>query len=76
MPSWRKLVSKFTATATAAVLLLTSCAVALGQEAEPASDDKSGWVLGYALVLLAIALGLVAVCRPGRRTAEVKIVEE
>ncbi len=76
MPSWRNLLSKLTATATAAVVLLTSCAVALGQAAQPASGDKSGWFLGYALVGLAVVLGLLAVCRPGRRTTEIKIDEE
>ena len=44
---------------------------------EPAlSNDQSSWVLGYALAVLAIALGLVAVCRPGSRSSDVKVDEE
>ena len=51
-------------------------AVAFGQEEATGPTDNSSWVLGYALVILGIALGLVAVCRPGNRSAEVRMDDE
>ena len=57
------------------MMLTVLAAPALAQE-EPVSNDKSSWVLGYALVFLGIVLGLVAVCRPGNRSSEVRIDEE
>lgn len=82
MRYWRTLNSILTRAMSSATILLASGAVALAQHEQQAADapagpvDKSGWMLGYALVLLAIALGLIAVCRPGSRTNEIKIEEE
>ena len=68
----------------ASLRMIASCALVatwlvapvLAQDPPPANPDKSSWVLGYALVILGIALGLVAVCRPGNRTSEVRIEDD
>lgn len=39
---------------------------------ETPGGDKASWAMSYLLVGLFIALGLMAVCRPGSRTAEIK----
>ena len=56
------------------VFLLTSAA--FGQEEPVGPQDNSSWVLGYALTVLGIVLGLVAVCRPGNRSSEIRIEDE
>jgi len=75
MLTWKSIArTSFTASHAIAWSLL-SATVALGQDGG-GSGDKSGWVLGYAMVILAIVLGLTAVCRPGNRSSEVKRREE
>ena len=70
------MIRRATVAVTIVVLMLALLAApALAQEAA-GSSDKSSWVLGYALVLLGIVLGLVAVCRPGNRSAEVRLNDE
>ena len=49
--------------------------VAWAQEEEEKATQES-WTLSYVLVFLGIALGLVLVCRPGRRHKEIRVVEE
>ena len=72
----RRIITRTRRATTSWLVLVTFCAApALAQEA-PASNDKSSWVLGYALVLLGIVLGLVAICRPGNRSAEVRRDDE
>jgi hypothetical protein len=58
--------------------LLVYATAAWAQQTPPAdpADDKGSWVLSYALVILGIALGLMAVCRPGNRTKDVKIAAD
>lgn len=46
------------------------------QDDGAASGDKASWAFGYILVFLLTALGLMAVCRPGNRSAEIKRQEE
>jgi hypothetical protein len=62
----------------ALLVTLVNVTAALAQQkpAEAPPADKGSWVLSYALVILAVALGLMAVCRPGSRTKDVKITEE
>lgn len=36
------------------------------------ADSGKSWVMPYAIVLLAIALGLIVVCRSSNRTTELK----
>ena len=64
--------------AFASVILTTTVLTAplLAQDEPTGPQDKSSWVLGYALVILGIVLGLVAVCRPGNRSADVRIDDE
>jgi hypothetical protein len=51
--------------------------ILLAQETAEASGDKASWAFGYILVVLLVALGLMAVCRPGTRSNEIKrIVDE
>ncbi|MEN6407635.1 MAG: hypothetical protein ABFC77_14340 [Thermoguttaceae bacterium] len=53
----------------------TVAAVALAQGPQPkqsAPADGNSYVLSYFLVLLGIGLGLVVVCRPGRRRDRAK----
>ena len=45
----------------------------LAAQDDPVPEDKSSWVLGYALAVLAVILGLTVLCRPGNRSSEVKI---
>jgi hypothetical protein len=61
-----------------AAVLLTLCMGAADQawakgkkakEEEPAATGKS-YIMPYGLVLMGITLGLMAVCRPGRRADE------
>lgn len=40
---------------------------------EDERPDKSSWALSYLLVILLIALGLIVVCRPVHRSAELKL---
>ena len=56
-------------------LPLVMVSAALAQE-PVVSNDKSSWVLGYALTIMGIVLGLLAVCRPGNRSAEVRVDDE
>ena len=47
------------------------------QESAPTGPkDKSSWVMAYGLTGLGIVLGLVAVCRPGNRSSEVRVDDE
>lgn len=43
---------------------------------EESSGPKASWILAYLLVVLGIALGLIAICRPGKRSKEIKLPEE
>lgn len=49
---------------------------ALAQEANEASGDKASWAMSYLLMILLIALGLIAVCRPGSRSSELDLKED
>ncbi len=71
----KSIFAKLTGAVAACNFLFAMSQSAFAQDAPP-SDDQSGWFLGYALVVLAIFLGLSVVCRPGRRTADVKVEEE
>jgi hypothetical protein len=42
---------------------------ALAKE-EPEKPAQNNWVLAYTLVILGVALGLMILCRPGRRSKE------
>ena len=44
-------------------------------ETTPAPPAEKGYTLPYLLVVLGIALGLIAVCRPVRRGTEAKLPE-
>lgn len=57
------------------VLLLFCAQIALGQETEE-EVLKESWSLSYLLVVVGIALGLVAVCRPGSRHKEIQSTDE
>lgn len=59
-----------------APLWLVNCTrLALAQEADEAVV-KENWSLSYLAVVLLIALGLIGVCRPGRRLKEIREEEE
>jgi len=55
---------------------LMAAAPAWAQDAAESTGDKAGWAFSYILVFLLVALGLMAVCRPGNRSAEIKRQEE
>ena len=59
----------------ATVLMWSVCGLALAKDrkkaAEPEVEEK-GYVLAYAVVILPVALGLMMVCRPGRRSDTAK----
>ena len=76
MRCWQLISAKSFVSLTAILFALAWVEVAFAQEEAAESGDKSGWVLGYALVILAIVLGLTAVCRPGNRSADVKLDPE
>lgn len=46
------------------------------EEAATGPKDKASWVMAYGLTGLGIVLGLVAVCRPGNRSSEVRVDDE
>ena len=67
MQTLRFLVRTF---ATVAAML---AAAPLWAQTTPApSGDKASWAFSYLLVFLLVALGLMAVCRPGNRSTEIK----
>ncbi len=37
------------------------------EEAQAAEPSAKSWIMAYALVILGVVLGLVVLCRPGRR---------
>lgn len=53
-------------------VLLVLVAPAWAQEAATEATGKTSWVLPYTLTVLGVGLGLVGICRPGRRTAELR----
>jgi hypothetical protein len=55
-------------------LWMVGAAVAAQEEA--AKPTKNNWVMAYIIVLLGIALGLMILCRPGRRSKELPKDEE
>ncbi len=60
-------------------LMLAQNAVLFAQnkkDAAEASGDKAGWAFSYLLVGLFVVLGLMAVCRPGSRTSEIKLSDD
>jgi hypothetical protein len=58
---------------SALVMLFASAAMA---QEQAASGDKASWAFSYILVFLFVALGLMAVCRPGSRSSEIKRVDD
>jgi len=64
---WRTLIFLSAVVSCWSVTALVAWAKA---QPEAAAPKTKNWVLGYALVVLGIALGLVVICRPGRRTTE------
>jgi hypothetical protein len=46
------------------------------KDAAAPSGDQASWAFSYILVGLLVALGLMAVCRPGNRTSEIKPPDE
>ena len=61
---------------SACIALMGLAAPLMAQDAAAASGNKASRAFGYILVGLFVALGLMAVCRPGNRTSEIKRVEE
>jgi len=59
-----------------AAFSLGSTAAALAQELGQEAPAEKTYALGYALTILAVALGLAAFCRPGRRAEKPKMVEK
>jgi hypothetical protein len=60
----------------AALLLSLICAVPVyAQAAEDSAADEPRWVIGYALVILSVGVGLTAVCRMGRRGQDIRRTE-
>ena len=48
------------------VALTLSPSIALAQE-EAKRDSSGSWTLSYGLVIMAVILGMMAICRPGKR---------
>jgi len=44
--------------------------VAMAAQDEPSRPARNNWVMAYIIVLLGVALGLMILCRPGRRSKE------
>jgi hypothetical protein len=72
---WRRLSAGMHIAAITFAITWSVVGAAVAQD-DGLPKDQSSWVLGYALVILGIVLGLVAVCRPGNRSADVKIDDE
>jgi hypothetical protein len=56
----------------AALIQIVMAGAAFAQQASDAPETKNP-AIGYILTILAIALGLVVVCRPGRRGRRSKV---
>ena len=73
MNRMQSLFRQITILATIAWAWLNTAGVALAQEAadaEHAVPKTKSWILGYILVILGVALGLLTVCRMGKRSDE------
>ncbi len=46
------------------------------QEASSETPSGKGYFIGYLLTIMMIALGVAAICRPGRRAEKPKMVEQ
>jgi len=57
-------------------LVWLAAAPVWAQEAEESSSTGAKWGMAYALVFLGIILGVFAVCRPGRRSKEIRRIED
>jgi hypothetical protein len=52
--------------------VLAGAAPAWGQQGPVDQGAQEDWVLSYALVILCVGLGAFAVCRPARRSSDVR----
>jgi hypothetical protein len=70
----RRCLRRLGGVAAALVLLLSVTAPVWAQRGKKAVEESTepSYGLAYALVVLLIVLGLLVICRPGRRTREVK----
>ena len=57
------------------LLLVAVTAVPALAQAEEENVAKESWVLSYFLVALGIALGMVAICRMGKRKKDFRQIE-
>ena len=55
---------------------LVMVGAATAAQEEPSRPARNNWVLAYIIVLLGIALGLMILCRPGRRSKELPPTEQ
>jgi hypothetical protein len=51
-------------------LWMVGAAAAAAAEEESKAPKDSNWALAYIIVLLGLTLGLMALCRPGKRSSE------
>jgi hypothetical protein len=66
---WRRYLGAFTVTAWMGLVPV----VAQAAKEEVKDAPHPTWALAYVLVILAIAMGLIAICRPGARTDDLKL---
>jgi hypothetical protein len=76
-PAVRKLIwVRFAIVAVLAWSLTATVALAAAPPGGPASDADKSYVIPYMLVVLAMALGLIIVCRSSNRSSELRRSED
>jgi len=74
MNSIRSILRRWNAVVTPLLMWLMTTGVVLAQDADAVEKTKgktgTAWIFGYILVVLLVALGLITICRLGKRSAE------
>ena len=73
MPGW---FYKLLAFCALAAFWFGNAAAVFARPLEIEEPEEKSYVLGYVLTVLAVALGLAAICRAGRRAEKPKMVEK
>ena len=75
MNQLRRILSRLMTWFAALSIWLATSEIALAKAKTPEKPPGKSYVMAYMLVAFLIALGLLAVCRPGHRTKELKAKE-
>ena len=77
MNPWTRILKRLVLFAWTGLFWLAGTAALWAKQVEEeAEGPKASWTMSYILVVLAIGLGLVVICRPGRRSASIRPPEQ